>query len=131
MKKTISVSVAIVCAIFISSLIINQLNAQTVKKDNASGKPVPADVMKIFTKSCSACHSEPGGSMAMSRLNFTNWDKYSPEKQADKAKAICDQVTKGKMPQKSFISKHPDAVVSAEGLNAICSWSQSIQIPKK
>jgi hypothetical protein len=131
MKKTIIVSIAVVFAIFISSLIINQLNAQNAKSGNATGQSIPANVMKIAEKSCFACHSEPGNMMAISHLNFTVWDKYSPEKQADKAKAMCTQVTKSKMPPKSFTSKHPDAVISTDQLNEICNWAQSIQMPKK
>jgi hypothetical protein len=131
MKKTISITVAAVCVIFISVLIINQLNAQNAKKDNTTGKAIPADVMKVIDKSCTACHYAPGDFMALSHLNFTNWDKYSPEKQADKAKAMCTMVTKSKMPPKSFTSKRPDAVVATEGLNAICNWAQSIQVTKK
>jgi hypothetical protein len=39
-----------------------------------------------------------GNGMAMMHLNLTNWDKFSPEKQADKAKDMCKMVSKGKMP---------------------------------
>jgi hypothetical protein len=132
MKKTISITVAAVCLIFISALIINQLNAQNTKKDNTTGKAIPAEVMKIIDKSCAPCHSEPSANfMAISHVNFSNWDKYSAEKQADKAKAMCTMVTKGKMPPKSFTSKSPDAVVATEGLNTICNWAQSIQVTKK
>jgi cytochrome c5 len=131
MKKTISIAVAVISVLFISSLIINQLNAQNAKSGSNQGKAIPANVMKIIDKSCVACHAEPGNMMAISHLNLSNWDKYSAEKQADKAKDICTQVTKSKMPPKSFTSKHPDAVISSDQLNEICNWAQSIQGTKK
>jgi hypothetical protein len=131
MKKTISIAVALVSVLFISSLIINQLNAQNAKSGSTQGKAIPANVMKIADKSCGACHAEPGSMMAISHLNLSNWEKYSAEKQADKAKDMCTMVTKGKMPPKSFSSKHPDAAISTDQLNEICNWAQSIQMPKK
>jgi uncharacterized membrane protein len=131
MKKTFSIAVAVISVLFISSLIINQLNAENAKSGSTQGKAIPANVMKIVDKSCTGCHSEPGNMMAISHLNFTSWDKYSPEKQADKAKDMCTQVTKSKMPPKSFTSKHPDAAISSDQLNEICNWAQSIQMTKK
>jgi hypothetical protein len=87
--------------------------------------------MKIADKSCVRCHTEPGDFMALSHLNLSNWDKYSPEKQADKAKAMCTMVTKDKMPPKGFREKHPDDVPTSKELNTICDWAQSIQVSKK
>lgn len=127
MKKTISIAIAVVCVIFISSLIINQVNAQGKKKGEISGQ-MPADVQKIIDKSCAPCHSEPSSNfMAISHVNFSNWDKYSPAKQADKAKDMCTMVTKDKMPPKVFTSKRPDLAVTSDGLNEICNWANSIQ----
>jgi hypothetical protein len=69
--------------------------------------------------------------MAKSHVNLTDWNKYSPEKQADKAKDMCEQMTKSKMPTKSFLTKHPDAAVSPEELKTLCAWAESIQVAKK
>jgi len=87
--------------------------------------------MKVAERSCAACHSEPGNMMAKSHLNLSEWDKYSPEKRADKARDMCSMVTKSKMPQKGYLNKHPEAAVSPEELKALCDWAESIQVAKK
>jgi hypothetical protein len=131
MKKSISITVAVVCVLFITALIINQLTAQASPKGVAVSKAIPAGVMKIADKSCVKCHTEPGEFMALSHLNLSNWDKYSPEKQAAKAKAMCTMVTKDKMPPKGFRAKHPEGVPSEEELKTICNWAESLQVAKK
>jgi cytochrome c5 len=131
MRKVMSITVVAISVLFVSLLIINQLNAQSTKKGDAAGKPIPANVQKLFERSCYACHAEPGNFMAISHVNFTNWDKYSTEKQAEKAQAICKMVTKDKMPPKSFVSKNPEKAIMAEELTNICNWAQSLQVDKK
>jgi hypothetical protein len=130
MKRSLSIAVAVVCMVFITSLIINHLTAQASPKDSSAGKSIPAGVMKIADKSCVKCHTEPGDFMALSHLNLSNWDKYSLEKQADKAKAMCTMVTKDKMPPKKFRANHPNDVPTTDDLKKICDWAQSIQVAK-
>jgi hypothetical protein len=131
MKKLIMSTVALVCVLLFTAHMMNSVFAQTTQKAVEVSKPVPADVMKIATKSCAGCHAEPGKGMALSRVNLTKWDSYSPEKQADKAKAMCNMVTKGKMPPKGFKADHPDAVPTSEDIKIICDWAGSLQIAKK
>ncbi len=131
MKRSIKIAVGVVCVIFILSLIINHLTAQAPPKDAVVGKAIPAGVMKIAEKSCVKCHTEPGKGMALAHLNLSNWDKYSPEKQAAKAKAMCSMVTKDKMPPKGFRAKNPNDVPTNEELKTICNWAESLQVPKK
>jgi hypothetical protein len=131
MKKVISVAVAVVCILFISALVLNQAFARNAPNSGVLGKAIPKSVMKVADKSCVRCHTEPGDFMALSHLNLSNWDKYSPEKQAAKAKAMCTMVTKDKMPPKGFRAKNPDAVPNNEALKTICDWAESIQVAKK
>jgi len=128
MKKQISIAAAIASVLFITAMIINPVSAQ---KEASGSKPIPDNVMKIAEKSCVNCHVEPGNFMAIEHLNLSNWDKYSPEKQASKAKAMCNMVTKEKMPPKNFRKDHPDGVPSTEEIKTICEWAKSIEVPKK
>ena len=128
MKKVISITVVFLCVIFIASKFINPATAQ---KAGVATKPIPVGVMKIAEKSCVKCHTEPGNGMALAHVNLTNWDKYSPEKQAAKAKEMCNMVTKDKMPPKKFRETHPDGVPSKEEIKTICDWAQSLEVPKK
>lgn len=129
MKKLISITVAAVSILFIAALIFNPITAQSALKNG--GSKISEDVMKIAEKSCVYCHSEPGNPMALMHLDLSNWDKYSPDKQAAKAKSMCTMVTKEKMPPKSFGKSHPDGVPNEKELKTICDWAQSIQIDKK
>jgi len=124
MKRLISLAftVVIVSVVYTSS----QISAQT-----AVAKPIPADVLKFTEKSCNACHGEQGGKMAQSALNLAGWDKYSPEKQAAKAKAMCDEVTKGKMPPKGYRNNNPGSVPGDEDIKMLCNWAESLKTANK
>ena len=131
MKKSMSIAVAFFSIIFITALIINPLSARTAKDSNYFGKAIPESVMKIMQKSCVKCHATPARGMAISKLNLTNWEKLTPEKQASKAKAMCNIVTKDKMPPKKFKANNPDGVPSKEEIATICDWAKSIEVVKK
>jgi len=131
MKKLIRIVLAVASILFITALIINPVSAQSAQKGGQKEKSIPDGVMKIAEKSCVNCHTEPGNFMALSHVNLTIWDKYSPEKQADKAKAMCNMVSKEKMPPKKFRENHPDGVPTREEIKTICAWAESIQVAKK
>ncbi len=131
MKKAISISLALVGTVFITSMIINHSSALPAAKDGIVSRPIPAGVMKIAEKSCVKCHTEGGKGMAQLHLNLSNWDKFSPEKQAGKAKDMCKMVSKGKMPPMSFREKNPGGTPSQEEVKIICDWAQSYQVIKK
>ncbi len=131
MKKLVTTVGLILCGFFILALILNTTIAQTSTKKDEKGKPIPENVVKIAEKSCVKCHTEPGNAMALAHVNISKWDSYSAEKQAEKAKAMCNMVTKGKMPPKNFREQHPEGVPSAEEVKTICDWANSIQVPKK
>lgn len=130
MKMSLKISVAVVCILFIGGLIMNPLAAQT-SSQSGGGKAIPESVMKIANKSCVKCHTEGENSMALIHLNLSNWEKYSPETQASKAKDMCKMVTKDKMPPKNFRKSRPDGVPTEAEIKTICDWAASIQVSKK
>jgi hypothetical protein len=130
MKKLLKISIAAIGIFMITALIIIPMTAQSATQ-NGGGKAIPESVMKIANKSCVKCHTEGGNGMALMHLNLSNWDKYSPEKQASKAKDMCKMVTKDKMPPKNFRESHPDGVPSEAEIKTICDWAASIQVSKK
>ena len=131
MKKTTMVIVAFAVVLFYAALLANPVSAQTAQKTGDVQKPIPANLMKFLEKSCVACHAEGGSKMAMSIVNISGWDKYSPKKQAGKAKKMCKEVTKEKMPPKGFRSNNPDAVPTKEDVKLLCDWAESLQVAKK
>lgn len=124
MKKFTIIPVAFAGAFSLTMLLSNTVSAQ-------SSRPIPDNVVAIAKKSCVHCHAEPGKSMALAHVNISKWDTYTAEKQASKAKAMCNMVTKGKMPPNSFKSENPGFVLTKEEIKTICDWSTSIQIAKK
>jgi cytochrome c5 len=90
----------------------------------------PDNVNKIFSTSCTPCHTDKGGTMSKSKLNFSAWEKYSPEKQKEKAKKIYAELDKGKMPPKAAREKRPDLIPSAEQVEVIKNWSETYSASK-
>jgi hypothetical protein len=129
MKKYLIICSGVVCTLFIMAIFVNQMFAQTSKTEG--GKAIPENIVKIADRSCVKCHAEPGSAMALSHLNITKWDKYSPEKQAAKAKDMCTQLTKDKMPPKKFRDKNPGAAPTKDEIKIFCDWAQSLQPPAK
>jgi len=128
MTKLLSIAFAAISVLFFTTLIISPVSAQ---KGNGGGKPIPDGVMKIAEKSCVKCHTLPGNGMALMHVNLSNWDKYSPEKQATKAKAMCNMVTKDRMPPKRFRKNNPESVLTNKEIKTICNWAQSLRVTKK
>ena len=127
MKKLHSLLLATFAIAIVASIIFMPSTAKSsgpVKKATATAA-MPDSIQKVFEKSCMSCHANDGNGMAKGRVNFSKWDSYSPEKQADKAKAICKVLTKGSMPPKGFCKSHPDDVPTKENVTAICKWAGS------
>ena len=91
-----------------------------------SNTSIPVDVNAIFENSCMGCHATDGKRIAMVKLNFSRWDHYKPGKQAKKSAAICEMISKGEKPPKSFRESHPDAIPTASQIDRICNWSETI-----
>ena len=86
---------------------------------------LPEDVNKIVTASCTPCHTSQGGLMSKGKLNLTEWDKYSPAKQKEKAAKMYSEVNKGAMPPKKAREKSPELIPTKEQLEIIKKWSES------
>jgi len=97
------------------------------KLGSAGSASLPDSIMKIVQKSCITCHANDGNGMAKMHVNFDNWDSYGEKKQPSKAEAMCNMLTKGKMPPKSFKESNPDAVPTEKEIKTICAWAESIK----
>ena len=61
---------------------------------SARGIVIPADLNKVFTRSCMPCHSDRGKEMTKALLNFSKWEKYGRRTQVQKSRAICRMIKK-------------------------------------
>lgn len=126
MKKIIKTAAFMTSLLFLAAMSGSSLSAQQVQNNPDQKKLLPLEVMKIAQKSCAKCHIDG----AMAGLRFTEWDSYSPGKQASKAQAICKAVTDKIMPPKGFIKKNPDAAPTVDDVKTLCDWAATF-IPKK
>ena len=55
------------------------------------------------------------------KLNFSQWNIYSPEMSQKKMRAICKEVTEGGMPLKYYTPLHPAARLNGSDVTALCS----------
>jgi hypothetical protein len=92
---------------------------------------IPADVNKILTTSCTPCHTSQGGLMSKAKLNLTEWDKYTPEKQKEKAAKMYSEINKGAMPPKMAREKKPETIPTKEQTDVIKKWADSLAVDPK
>ena len=127
MKRIIKITAALTSVLIFAAMAGMPVSAQSLQKTTGDKKPIPSEVMKIAQKSCAKCHIDGG----MGGLKFTEWDSYTPEKQAAKAKAMCNAVSDKIMPPKNFLKKNPDLAPTDADKKTICDWSASLQPVKK
>jgi hypothetical protein len=119
--------------VLVTSVVI--IGADCVKANGQSNadKPISVtiqvDIFKIFQNSCTDCHAKGGKKMAMSHVNFSEWDSYPAIKKADKAADIVKMLQKGKMPPKLYRESHPENIPTPAQIESIAKWADSL--PKK
>jgi mono/diheme cytochrome c family protein len=121
-----------IAALFLSASGLPKVN-QSINEKTVSTitDSIPVDLQLIFKKSCMDCHAKGGSSFAMSILNFSEWQNYTPGKQIKKASAICNEISNGAMPPKSFRKTHPDAIPTEAQIDTICKWSAALKQNKE
>ena len=108
----------------------------------AVAKPHPA-VAAVIGRSCRNCHSNetewPVYSRIVpiswllandvrqgrARLNFSEWNRYSPEMSRLRIADACEQVSSGKMPPWYYTPAHPQARLSKADVAVLCSAADS------
>jgi Haem-binding domain len=129
MKRNVLLSfliqVFLVCGFFLMSY---PMRAQDVSKSPAA---LPDEVNKIVSVSCIPCHTSEGGLMSKTKLNFTVWNNYSPDKQKEKAAKMYSKLSKGEMPPKSAREKKPELIPTREQVEIIKKWSESFTVDTK
>jgi len=125
MKKTVIASLSVPGFL----IIILLFSCVTAKAQDTSKKisTLPDEINSIITLSCTPCHTNEGGLMAKSKLNFTDWNNYSPEKQKEKAAKMYAEISKGAMPPKMAREKRPETIPTKEQTEIIKKWSESFQ----
>jgi hypothetical protein len=126
MKKILYLLIAVGFSVTVATGLTSQNpEAASVNFYSGDSKPdIPENVYKIVERSCFHCHSDSSSNFAAKgKLNFTNWNDYSTARKISRLDAVCNMITKGKMPKKSFIKDHPDKALSPEEREMICKWT--------
>ncbi len=103
----------------------------------------PQPVAETVARSCADCHSHrtvwpwyskiaPASWLVASdvkegraKLNFSEWNIYSPEMSRIRVRAMCEAVKSGDMPPKYYTPLHPRARLAEPDVAAICGWAGS------
>lgn len=60
-------------------------------------------------------------------LNFSEWKSYNNNQKAHAFEELIDEVTQRKMPLKTYLLQHPEAVLSKEKIEEIVIWSKQVK----
>lgn len=117
---------------------------------NLSNPPVeqdvdaPAPVAEVLRRSCYDCHSNETRWPWYSRiapvswwikhhvdegrehLNFSEWNRLSPEDRREALEETWEEVEEGKMPLASYLPMHAEARLSAQDRQLIKDWVGSL-----
>jgi hypothetical protein len=55
------------------------------------------------------------------RLNFSQWNIYSPEMSKLRLREVCEKARTGDMPPKYYTPMHPQARLTGEDVSALCA----------
>jgi hypothetical protein len=127
MKKVHFVFISMFILSLVAAIVLRPTSSASQKNFSQTTVSIPDSVATILKNSCSGCHGDAGSGMAKSMWNFNAWDTYSAAKQAKKANAICDALTKAIMPPSSFKNANPGKVPTAIQTASICKWAGSLK----
>lgn len=108
----------------------------------ATARP-PAAVSATLERSCRDCHSNrttwpwysrvaPASWLVASdvkegrsHLNFSEWGRLDNRRAAVRLEEICEEIRSGAMPDWKYVLLHPQAKLSQQEIDAICSWANA------
>jgi Haem-binding domain len=135
-----------------AAVVLFVMQLAPIRRDNTPVTPaqtiytaeaMPANIRALVERSCSDCHSNqtrwPWYSYAApiswmvthdvhearGKLNFSEWNDYSPKKKDHELEEICNEVLEGDMPDSKYAFIHRDARVSQSEREALCTWTSS------
>lgn len=124
MQKTVKEILSL--CLLISGLFL--LNFSVKGQDTLSiSPPLPDNINNIIMISCVPCHTNTGGYMSRSKLNFNIWTQYSAETQKEKAEGMSSKLIKGSMPPKTARENRPEIIPTDEQIKIIKTWSESFK----
>jgi len=144
-KPWVIIAIAVVAVLVIIQFFQPERNLSKVASTDDIFFQVQADqlVKKNIVSACYDCHSNntrypfyanfaPVSWMlnnhikeGKEHLNFSEWGKYDKKEQLKLLSDICDELTAGEMPLKSYKLMHSNAVLNEKEVENICAWTDS------
>lgn len=102
--------------------------------------PVDPAVGNVLRQSCNDCHSNstiwpwyshvaPASWLVAAdvhrgrqALNLSEWAGYTPQRQSELLKDICEEVNQGEMPGALYVAMHKQARLSSADRQQVCAW---------
>ena len=94
----------------------------------------------VLARACGDCHSNSvssgwpfswliarGAREGRKAVNFAEWSTYTPEQQRTFLLASCTDAKLGKMPVKASVRFRPDAQLSTQDVETICSAARPVE----
>lgn len=145
MKRILTiVTIVILAFLVIIQFFPPEKNDKLVNPQNdiAFSVNIPANVKNKIVDACYDCHSDKTKYPFYNRIapvswllardirhakkhvNFSEWAGYSRKQQIKILTSICDELTAGEMPLKSYVFMHSKAVINQDEREAICKWTE-------
>jgi hypothetical protein len=137
----------VVIGILVALVLIQFVPVSRTNPPVESEIQTPQDVESILSRSCYDCHSNktvwpwysyvaPVSWLVSSdvsggrqKLNFTTWNRYTPDQQMKRLRDIWKEVQGGDMPLWYYLIKHSGARLSDEDKTVLRDWTQSAAQP--
>lgn len=148
MKKSVRIVLIIGVIILVIIQFIQPSKNQGVMDDNHlfNQTAVPDNIRTILQKSCMDCHSNqtnypwydriaPVSWMVNNHIregkksvNLSKWGNYSKIDKITILDNICNEITKKKMPLKSYTFIHRDTRLNEEKIDSLCAWTENLAL---
>ena len=147
MTRTLKSLFALAFAFAAAALIFGQMELERRAGREPRSQGVPplfnSQPAQVLVRACGNCHSHhtdwPWYSKVApvswwierhvrdgrKRLDFSEWDKYSPLQRRDQLESICGLISTGRMPPRLYKAMHPEANLSEGEKKAVCAWVQA------
>jgi hypothetical protein len=136
-------------ALWIAALVLVGIQIIPVARTNPPVEeevPAPSEVRAVLKRACYDCHSNETNwpwysrvapfswlvvhdvNDAREEMNYTAWNRLSPEKQKKRFRQSWELVDEGEMPLWFYVPLHSEAKLSDADKRLIKAWSESMAV---
>ncbi|MBM4171059.1 MAG: heme-binding protein [Ignavibacteria bacterium] len=132
--------------LFIALIALQFVEVERTNPPVTGDLKAPAEVKKIFKKSCYDCHSNETEwpwyshvapvswliiddvNVGRKQLNFSEWERLASRKRNELKKEIWNEINKGNMPLKIYTYVHPASTLDLTQKNIIKHWASGTRV---